>query len=173
LPAKSNLSNASSALGGGTHSETNSRNSSDSQTGRHLPVPVPIYCRPFEPFMEQSPGMRVSLIQISFAGRNGYNLYTFIIHIYLQIFCASGINLSCYPNASVKELSYLSHVWVCTATHSASRVSIIDANRPADVLLSFEVCSSHLLCISSVPGNYTIILKLLKSVSNAENRIGY
>jgi len=29
---------------------------------------------------------------------------------------------------------------------------VIDANSPADVLESFHVCSSHLLCISSVPG---------------------
>ena len=29
---------------------------------------------------------------------------------------------------------------------------LIDANSPADVLESFHVCSSHLLCIASVPG---------------------
>ena len=29
---------------------------------------------------------------------------------------------------------------------------MIDANSPADVLESFHVCSSHLLCIASVPG---------------------
>ncbi|OXA53198.1 JNK-interacting protein 3 [Folsomia candida] len=68
----------------------------------------------------------------------------------MQIFCASGVNLC--PPATGDRPSYLSHVWVCTATHSTSRVSIIDANRPAEILLSFEVCSSHLLCISSVPG---------------------
>ncbi len=31
-------------------------------------------------------------------------------------------------------------------------MSVIDANSPADVLESFHVCSSHLLCITSVPG---------------------
>ena len=29
---------------------------------------------------------------------------------------------------------------------------LTDANSPADVLESFHVCSSHLLCIASVPG---------------------
>ena len=32
------------------------------------------------------------------------------------------------------------------------KVTVIDANSPADVLESFHVCSSHLLCIASVPG---------------------
>ena len=43
-------------------------------------------------------------------------------------------------------------VWICTTTHSSSRVSVVDANNPADVLETFHVTSSHLLCISSVPG---------------------
>ena len=45
-------------------------------------------------------------------------------------------------------------VWICTTTHSSSRVSVVDANNPADVLETFHVTSSHLLCISSVPGTY-------------------
>ena len=49
-----------------------------------------------------------------------------------------------------QQLSSL--VWICTSTHSISKVTVIDANNPADVLESFHVCSSHLLCIASVPG---------------------
>lgn len=55
-------------------------------------------------------------------------------------------------------------MWICTATHPASRVTIIDANRPADVILSFEVCPSHLLCIAAVPGRK--ILKQLITICN-------
>ncbi len=51
-----------------------------------------------------------------------------------------------------KESRLSSHVWICTSTHAVSRVTVIDANSPADVLEAFHVCSSHLLCISSVPG---------------------
>ena len=50
-----------------------------------------------------------------------------------------------------QQLSSL--VWICTSTHSISKVTVIDANNPADVLECFHVCSSHLLCIASVPGN--------------------
>jgi hypothetical protein len=35
---------------------------------------------------------------------------------------------------------------------TSPQVTVIDANSPADVLESFHVCSSHLLCIASVPG---------------------
>ncbi len=41
----------------------------------------------------------------------------------------------------------------CCLVHlPGAQVTVIDANSPADVLESFHVCSSHLLCISSVPG---------------------
>ena len=50
------------------------------------------------------------------------------------------------------ELKLSSLLWICTSTHAISKVTVIDANSPADVLESFHVCSSHLLCIASVPG---------------------
>lgn len=45
-----------------------------------------------------------------------------------------------------------SYVWICTSTHSASTVTVIDAKNPAVVLDSFPVCQTHLLCICSVQG---------------------
>ncbi|XP_023573662.1 C-Jun-amino-terminal kinase-interacting protein 4 isoform X3 [Octodon degus] len=49
-----------------------------------------------------------------------------------------------------EELS--SQVWICTSTHSATKVIIIDAIQPGNILESFTVCNSHVLCIASVPG---------------------
>ncbi|XP_069809061.1 C-Jun-amino-terminal kinase-interacting protein 4 isoform X2 [Dendropsophus ebraccatus] len=48
------------------------------------------------------------------------------------------------------ELSSL--VWICTSTHSSTKVIIVDANDPGNMLDSFIVCNSHVLCIASVPG---------------------
>ncbi|XP_044130778.1 C-Jun-amino-terminal kinase-interacting protein 4 isoform X3 [Bufo gargarizans] len=48
------------------------------------------------------------------------------------------------------ELSSL--VWICTSTHSSTKVIIVDANNPGNMLDSFIVCNSHVLCIASVPG---------------------
>ena len=51
-----------------------------------------------------------------------------------------------------EEKERSSRVWICTSTHAISKVTVIDANSPSDVLETFQVCSSHLLCIASVPG---------------------
>ncbi|XP_026675692.1 C-Jun-amino-terminal kinase-interacting protein 3-like [Diaphorina citri] len=51
-----------------------------------------------------------------------------------------------------QEQQLSSLVWICTSTQQISKVAVIDANNPADILESFTVCQSHLLCIASVPG---------------------
>ncbi|KAK0133088.1 C-Jun-amino-terminal kinase-interacting protein 4 [Merluccius polli] len=48
------------------------------------------------------------------------------------------------------ELSSL--VWICTSTQASTKAVVIDANQPGNVLDSFSVCNSHVLCIASVPG---------------------
>uniref|UniRef100_A0A8C2EAY5 Sperm associated antigen 9a n=1 Tax=Cyprinus carpio TaxID=7962 RepID=A0A8C2EAY5_CYPCA len=45
-----------------------------------------------------------------------------------------------------------SRVWICTSTHSSTKVMIMDVTRPDDLLDSFYVCNSRVLCIASVPG---------------------
>uniref|UniRef100_UPI00398F8661 C-Jun-amino-terminal kinase-interacting protein 4-like isoform X2 n=1 Tax=Pristiophorus japonicus TaxID=55135 RepID=UPI00398F8661 len=49
-----------------------------------------------------------------------------------------------------EELSSL--LWICTRTHATGKVVVIDANQPANILDSFFVCNSHILCLASVPG---------------------
>ena len=46
-------------------------------------------------------------------------------------------------------------LWICTTEHNSSQVSVVDANNPADILDAFHVTSSHILCITSVPGTAT------------------
>lgn len=53
---------------------------------------------------------------------------------------------------SNSEWEYSSLLWICSSAHGQSQVAVIDANNPSDVLDSFNVCSSHLLCIESIPG---------------------
>lgn len=151
--------------GGSTKESPSKPSSSQSSTpGKHLPVPVPIYCRPF---LEQSPGMKVRhIITFSLTILDKFSSRSCVV----QIFCASGVDLTGGRSKERETTrSYTSpNVWICTATHSASRVTVIDANRPADVLQTFDVCSSHLLCIHSVPGNITFhvyIILLLRSRS--------
>ncbi|XP_041735210.1 C-Jun-amino-terminal kinase-interacting protein 4-like isoform X5 [Coregonus clupeaformis] len=45
-----------------------------------------------------------------------------------------------------------SRVWICTSTHSSTKVMVLEANQPSDLLDSFYACNSHVLCIASIPG---------------------
>ncbi|XP_067332913.1 sperm associated antigen 9a isoform X5 [Channa argus] len=45
-----------------------------------------------------------------------------------------------------------SRVWVCTSTHSSTKVMVLDATEPSDLLDSFYSCNTHVVCIASVPG---------------------
>ena len=54
-----------------------------------------------------------------------------------------------------EELSSL--VWICTSTKATTKAVVIDANQPGNILESFFVCNSHVLCITSVPGQHRTI----------------
>uniref|UniRef100_A0A336LP60 JNK-interacting protein 3 n=1 Tax=Culicoides sonorensis TaxID=179676 RepID=A0A336LP60_CULSO len=60
------------------------------------------------------------------------------------------INLA--MKSSDEELQLSSYVWICTSNHTVSTVTVIDAKNPAEILDSFPVCQTHLLCICSVIG---------------------
>ncbi|XP_048088695.1 LOW QUALITY PROTEIN: C-Jun-amino-terminal kinase-interacting protein 4 [Alosa alosa] len=49
-----------------------------------------------------------------------------------------------------EELSSL--VWICTSTQATTKVIVIDANQPGNILENFFVCNSHVICMASVPG---------------------
>lgn len=46
-------------------------------------------------------------------------------------------------------------VWVCTSTNSSTKVMVLDASQPADLLDTFYACNNHVVCIASVPGTLT------------------
>ncbi|KAF4085301.1 hypothetical protein AMELA_G00115500 [Ameiurus melas] len=83
----------------------------------------------------------------------------------MKLWCAAGVNLGSRSSLDKLELELKeqekelrqqdelsSLVWICTSTHTTSKVIVIDANQPGKILESFFVCNSHLLCITSVPG---------------------
>lgn len=95
-----------------------------------LGVPVPVYCRPLN------------------------------TDAAMKIWCASGVNLEGGKTADGNFIGLpedfkspsSSTVWIGTSTHSCSKVTIIDANNPANALDQFIVSSSHLLCMAAVAG---------------------
>ncbi|XP_043188191.1 C-Jun-amino-terminal kinase-interacting protein 4-like isoform X14 [Amphibalanus amphitrite] len=141
----------------------------ESQKSSHVPVPVPVYCRPL---MEKEQGMKIwCAAGVNLTGgrtRDGGSV------VGASVFYSGECAVPGSPVGEGDEVEQLSRqlkeqeqlrtenetldqslsslVWICTSTHNASKVTVIDANNPADVLQSFPVCSSHLLCIASVPG---------------------
>uniref|UniRef100_A0A182X0Y1 JNK-interacting protein 3 n=1 Tax=Anopheles quadriannulatus TaxID=34691 RepID=A0A182X0Y1_ANOQN len=147
-------------------------------TGSGVPVPVPVYCRPLA---EASPHMKVWCASgVNLQG--GYTKDGGCIVGAASIFYAkdttgggaqitelTGDEATVEPKdlgellerkllalggpASLDADSELSsYVWICTSTHSASTVTVIDAKNPSEVLDSFPVCQNHLLCICTVRG---------------------
>uniref|UniRef100_A0A665UGS0 C-Jun-amino-terminal kinase-interacting protein 4 n=1 Tax=Echeneis naucrates TaxID=173247 RepID=A0A665UGS0_ECHNA len=94
----------------------------------------------------------------------------------MKLLCAAGVNLSggriSELNKQIKgsqsSLAQLEHeskvrelilqdetssrVWVCTSTHSSTKVMVLDASQPSDLLDSFYACNTLVVCIASVPG---------------------
>ncbi|OQR68546.1 JNK-interacting protein 3-like [Tropilaelaps mercedesae] len=102
-------------------------------------VPVPVFCRPLD---QNDPNPQ------------------------LKVWCASGVHLpqSAMPREQLPdsgspaggqlvEMALSSLVWICSGVQSRfSQVSVIDANNPAEVLETFRIGTSLILCIQSVPG---------------------
>ncbi|KAK4877657.1 hypothetical protein RN001_010163 [Aquatica leii] len=127
-----------------------------------VPVPVPVYCRPLA---ETSPGMKIwCAAGVNLMGgytRDGGLMVGGSVFYYEEpAVDKAPINevetldkeLNANREAALLETKLSSFVWICTSTHNASIVTVIDANNPAEILNSFGVCSNHLLCIASVPG---------------------
>ncbi|XP_016843465.1 JNK-interacting protein 3 isoform X2 [Nasonia vitripennis] len=135
------------------------------------PVPVPVYCRPLQ---ETEPGMKIWCgAGVNMSGgktRDGGSMVGGSVFYAAE---AREINndLKAEPEDAIEHLDkelqeseqrrleaerqeqqLTSHVWICTSTQKMSKVTVIDANNPAEILEVFNVCESHLLCIASVPG---------------------
>ncbi|KAF4525460.1 hypothetical protein B566_EDAN004872 [Ephemera danica] len=153
------------AKGPSTSGTTNSGAASLAPTrpsSSSVPVPVPVYCRPLA---EGSPGMKVwCAAGVNLTGgrtRDGGNIVGASVFYSNQAVDAEAASNQEKPKteegeraareAAQLETQLSSLVWICTSTHATSRVTVLDANNPADILESFTVCNSHLLCITSVP----------------------
>ncbi|XP_045464707.1 JNK-interacting protein 3 isoform X2 [Harmonia axyridis] len=114
-----------------------------------VPVPIPVYCRPLT---EASPEMNV-WCAAGVTSMEGYlNEISDLDKEELDS-AREASDDSYYEQFKREEQKtpLSSQVWICSFTHTASIVTIIDANNPAEILDSFGVCTSRILCIASVP----------------------
>ncbi|XP_032590950.1 JNK-interacting protein 3 isoform X3 [Drosophila grimshawi] len=142
----------------------------DANPSRHSGgVPVPVYCNPLA---EASPHMKVFCaagvnLQGGFT-KDGQSLIPanspYAPHSTLKIAEITSPTAEQSAEALDRQMARAcletlepetqlsSFVWICTSTHAASTVSVVDANQSATVLDAFPICASHLLCIASVQG---------------------
>ncbi|KAK2575563.1 hypothetical protein KPH14_011279 [Odynerus spinipes] len=134
------------------------------------PVPVPVYCRPLQ---ETEPGMKIWCgAGVNLTGGKtpdggcmigGSVFYAAEAHETNTTKTEAEDAVEHLDNelqeneqrrleAEHLEQKLSSLVWICTSTLKMSKVTVIDANNPADILEVFSVCQGHLLSIASVPG---------------------
>uniref|UniRef100_A0AAY4EV24 C-Jun-amino-terminal kinase-interacting protein 4 n=1 Tax=Denticeps clupeoides TaxID=299321 RepID=A0AAY4EV24_9TELE len=102
--------------------------------GKMKNLPVPVYLRPLD---EKDTSTKVGSVVNEFLGKNKYY----------------EVNPPCDQEKELQQQDELSSlVWICTSTQSSTKVIVIDANQPGNILENFLVCNSHVLCIASVPG---------------------
>lgn len=163
------------SLPGSTIKQSTSPSSSPAMNANvkasNMPVPVPVYCRPLA---EASPHMKVwcaSGVNLTggYTRDGGCVVGASVFYSRPQQATITEITTPTNENPP-SELETLdkqmkmamdqvdqdqqlsSFVWICTSTHSASTVTVIDAKNPAEVLDSFPICQTHLLCICTVMG---------------------
>ncbi|KAL1434023.1 hypothetical protein MTO96_012022 [Rhipicephalus appendiculatus] len=132
----------------------------------HVPVPVPVFCRPLQ---ETSSPMKVwCAAGVNLTGgrtRDGGTIVGASIFYKEQKADAPSpaddidrleleLRMQEQERREQEEMAQRlsSLVWICASTRENSEVYVVDANNPADILDTFHVCPSHLLCIASVPG---------------------
>ncbi|XP_075164603.1 JNK-interacting protein syd isoform X2 [Haematobia irritans] len=141
----------------------------EQQTRHSGGVPVPVYCNPLA---EASPHMKVFCAAgVNLNGgflKNGQSIIPshspFAPRSTAKIAEITSPSAEHSAEALDRQITRASlehlepetqltpYVWICTSTHAASTVTVVDANESATVLDVFPVCASHLLCIASVPG---------------------
>ncbi|XP_069129928.1 C-Jun-amino-terminal kinase-interacting protein 4-like isoform X7 [Argopecten irradians] len=152
----------------------------------HVPVPVPVYCRPL---FDKESGLKIwCAVGVNLTGgrtRDGGSVVGASV-FYSNV---NDAEKSSKKDATKDEVERLnqelkdheknikdtekeqlsSFVWICTQTSTCSRVSVIDANNPGDILETFRVSTSPILCIASVAGalesDYTVDEEILKAES--------
>ncbi|KAL1130562.1 hypothetical protein AAG570_011808 [Ranatra chinensis] len=140
----------------------------ESSSSPHVPVPVPVYCRPL---MEKEDNMKIwCAAAVNLAGgktKDGGEIVGASVFYNNPPQCEQTESRE-EPQSPLEQLEkdikdgerlrkeskqqLSSLVWICTSTRSVSYVTVIDANNPADILEAFSVHQSYLLCIASVPG---------------------
>ncbi|KAL5011618.1 hypothetical protein ScPMuIL_010169 [Solemya velum] len=146
-----------------------------------VPVPVPVYCRPL---LDKQSGLKIwCAAGVNLTGgrtKDGGSI------VGASVFYSNPPDTCIEKEAkddvdkldkelkdhernvkTAEEEQLSSLLWICTSLHSTSSISVINANNPGEILETFRVSSTPILCIASVPGSlesdYPVGEELLKA----------
>uniref|UniRef100_A0AAQ6IPD1 C-Jun-amino-terminal kinase-interacting protein 4 n=1 Tax=Anabas testudineus TaxID=64144 RepID=A0AAQ6IPD1_ANATE len=119
-------------------------------------LPVPVFLRPLD---EKDPSMKLwCAAGVNLSGgktRDGGSIIGAkqYLHWSMNSYINQSMTLLQDQQKELLQQDDLSSlVWICTSTQSTTKVVVVDANQPGNILESFFICNSHVLCIASVPG---------------------
>uniref|UniRef100_A0A7N6AEF7 C-Jun-amino-terminal kinase-interacting protein 4 n=1 Tax=Anabas testudineus TaxID=64144 RepID=A0A7N6AEF7_ANATE len=111
-------------------------------------LPVPVFLRPLD---EKDPSMKLwCAAGVNLSGgktRDGEQYLHWSMNSYIN---QSMTLLQDQQKELLQQDDLSSLVWICTSTQSTTKVVVVDANQPGNILESFFICNSHVLCIASV-----------------------
>lgn len=140
--------------------------SNDSKSSSPITVPVPVYCRPL---FEHDNNLKMSCsstINYFFDPKCVKNAAELIESSPFSFFKSTNQNKS-----SVEHKS--SCIWICNLNEKDTHVSILDANKPGDLIEQFILKYLKIYCIQSISGasetEFPLSAEKLKNLSNNIN----
>ncbi|MFH4974082.1 hypothetical protein AB6A40_000791 [Gnathostoma spinigerum] len=120
-------------------------------------IPIPVFCRPLND-VESHLKLSCAAGVILRGGRNRDGVYICDDKVRSEPSLVKVESPSTEkPASGPKDKEMLrwessSLLWVCNSSQGNSTITILDVYNPNGVIDTFATCSSHLLCISSIPG---------------------
>jgi hypothetical protein len=122
------------------------RDSSKTSSSSNLSVPVPVYCRPL---FEQDNNLKLSCAStVDFT----YDAKICPDFDDLISSCRFSHFKSINGTADASPVYKSSCIWICNLNDNDTHVSILDSNRPSDILYQFTIKNIKVYCIQTVPG---------------------
>lgn len=133
-------------------SKSNDSQSSNSGTKNNLAfsVPVPVYCRPL---FENDSNLKLSsssTINFSYDKDLLKDCGQLIESSPFSYFKSKSTSYSSFADENTKYKT--SCIWICNLMENDTHISILDANKPSEIISQFNLKSIKIYCIQSITG---------------------
>ena len=140
--------------------------SNDSKNSSPITVPVPVYCRPL---FEHDNNLKMSC-----SSTINYFFDTKCVKNAAELIEASPFSFLKSTSSNKSSVEHKSScIWICNLNENDTHVSILDANKPGDLIEQFILKYLKVYCIQSISGasetEFPLSAEKLKNLSNNLN----